>query len=339
MLAHLLLMQVHSYLLKYQIPEQSGLTPSKSTTDRILALRVLVQHRREFRQGIIAAYINLEKAFDLVLREALWDFLRLCSIPARIIGQLSRLYSGTESAVKCVGSLSSFFPVHNELGTGQSYGPVTVEHLLATPRSLILCFVDDAVISAESLEVLMMALEALHEEAKPLELQVSWLKTKVQVFGSLLHETGQSIHACGEDIDILDSFTYLGSVVHNNGGSCQEVLQRIGLAYGVMDSLSTSIWGCRYLCRRTKIRIFKTLVIPLLLHGCETWTLNTDPKRQIDVFGNKCLRRIMGYRWNYFLSNQRLLRETESRSITSIVGQRHIGLYGNVARSCLSGCL
>ena len=69
-----------------------------------------------------------------------------------------------------------------------------------------------------------MTLEALHEEAKALNLQVSWPKTKVQVFGGLLNETVQSIHACSEDIGILDSFTYLGSVVHNNGGSRQEVL-------------------------------------------------------------------------------------------------------------------
>ncbi|KAG0695116.1 hypothetical protein GWK47_027046 [Chionoecetes opilio] len=68
-----------------------------------------------------------------------------------------------------------------------------------------------SVIFAESLEVLVMALEALHEEAKPLGLEVSWLKTKVQVFGDLLDEAVQSVHACGEDIEILESFTYLGS--------------------------------------------------------------------------------------------------------------------------------
>ncbi|KAG0694277.1 Retrovirus-related Pol polyprotein from type-1 retrotransposable element R2 [Chionoecetes opilio] len=55
-----------------------------------------------------------------------------------------------------------------------------------------LVFADDAVIFAESLEVLVMALEALHEEAKPLGLEVSWLKTKVQVFGDLLDE---AVHA------------------------------------------------------------------------------------------------------------------------------------------------
>ncbi|KAG0724746.1 hypothetical protein GWK47_039977 [Chionoecetes opilio] len=148
----------------------------------------------------------------------------------------------------------------------------------------VLTAVWQSVIFAESLEVLVMALEALHEEAKPLGLEVSWLKTKVQVFGDLLDETVQSVHACGEDIEILESFTYLGSAVHNDGGSRQEVLRRIDIAHGVMDSLSGSIWRCRYLCRRTKIRIFKSLVIPVLLYGCETWTLNSDLKRRINAF-------------------------------------------------------
>ena len=75
------------------------------------------------------------------------------------------------------------------------------------------------------------------------------------MFGSLLGETVQSIHACSEDIDVLDSFTYFGSMV--NGGSRQEVLRWIGLVHGIMDSLSMSIWHCWYLCIRKKVRIFK----------------------------------------------------------------------------------
>lgn len=348
-LAHLLLMRIRGQLLKLQRPEQSGFTPGKSTTDRILALRVLVERRREFRQGMLAAYVDLKKAFDSVHREALWDLLRLRGIPARIIGLLTGLYSGTESAVKCGGGTSCFFPVNAGVRQGCVLAPslfntcmdwvlgraVDQSHCGASVGNTTvtdLVFADDAVILAESLEVLVLALEALHEEAKPLGLQVSWAKTKVQVFGGLLDETVQSVHACGEDIEILESFTYLGSVVHNSGGSRHEVLRRIGLAHGVMDSLNTSIWRCRYLCRRTKIRIFKSLVLPVLLYGSETWTLSSDLKRRIDAFGNKCLRRVMGYRWFDFVSNQRLLRETDSRPITCIVRQRQLRLYGHVAR-------
>ena len=66
-----------------------------------------------------------------------------------------------------------------------------------------LVFADDAAIFAEALDVLVMALEALHEEVKPLELKVSWPKTKVHVFGV------QSVHVYGKDIEILKNFTYI----------------------------------------------------------------------------------------------------------------------------------
>ncbi len=70
----------------------------------------------------------------------------------------------------------------------------------------------------------------------------------------------------------------------------------------------------------------------VLLYGCETWTLNRDLESRLDAFDTKCLRRIMGYHWNDFVSNQRLLHETGSRSVTSIVRERHLRLYGHVAR-------
>ena len=89
-----------------------------------------------------------------------------------------------------------------------------------------------------------MALETL-QEAKPLGPQFSWRKTKVQVFGGLLDEKVLSIHVCGEDIDILDSFKYLASVVYNNGESRQEVLRQIGLTH---DARSARVSGVVSTC-------------------------------------------------------------------------------------------
>ena len=90
-LAHLLLSRLRTHLLKHHRPEQSGFTPGKSTTDRIIVLRVLVEHQPEFRQEVLAAYVNLKKAFDSVHQETLWDLVQLRGIPARIIGLLTGL--------------------------------------------------------------------------------------------------------------------------------------------------------------------------------------------------------------------------------------------------------
>ena len=70
----------------------------------------------------------------------------------------------------------------------------------------------------------------------------------------------------------------------------------------------------------------------VFLYGCETWTLTKDPRRRLNSFGTRSLCRILGYRWSDFVSNERLLRETQMRFVTYIVSERQLGLYGHVAR-------
>ena len=72
-------------------------------------------------------------------------------------------------------------------------------------------------------------------------------------------------------------------------------------------------------------------MLPDLLYGCETWTLTRDLRRRLNFFGTRSLRRILGYRWSDFVSNERLLRETQMRFVTCIVRERQLRLYGHVA--------
>ncbi|XP_069995851.1 uncharacterized protein [Penaeus vannamei] len=125
---------LRDHLLRHQRLEQSGFTPGKSTINRILALRIIIEHRREFGHGLLAAYIDLKKASDKVHRESLWEILRLRGIPTRIIGLIASLYTGTESAVKCNGGLSSFFPV----SSGAKQGCVLAPTLFNTCMDWIL---------------------------------------------------------------------------------------------------------------------------------------------------------------------------------------------------------
>ena len=98
-----------------------------------------------------------------------------------------------------------------------------------------------------------------------------------------------------------------------------------------MDSLDNGVWCCRYLCRRTKVQVFRSLVLPVLLYGCETWTLTRDLRRGLNSFGTRSLRRILGNRWSDFVSNEQLLRETQMKFVTCIVREHQVRLYGHVA--------
>ena len=84
-----------------------------------------------------------------------------------------------------------------------------------------------------------------------------------------------------------------------------------------------------YMCGGAKVEIFILLVIPGLTYGCGTWTPNTDLKSLIDTFGTRCPRRITGYCWYDFVSNQRLFSEAEYHHSPSTPTLR---LYGHVAR-------
>ena len=127
-----------------------------------------------------------------------------------------------------------------------------------------------------------------------------------------------SVSVCGEDVEVTERFTYFGSDIHVSSGSKPEVIRHLGRAWGVMDSLEHGVWRCQYLCGMMKVRFFRTLVLPLLLYGCETWTLTRDLRRRLNSFGTRSLRRILGYRCSDFVSNERLLRETQMRFVTCI---------------------
>jgi len=156
---------------------------------------------------------------------------------------------------------------------------------------------------------------------------------------------------CGEDVEVVERFTYLGSDIHVSARCESEVNRRLGRAWGVMDSLDHGVWRCRSLCGRTKVRVFRSLVLPVLLCGCETWTLTKVLRWRLNSFGTRSLRRILGYRWSDFVSNERLLRdrrilgyhwsdfvsnerllrETQMRFVTCIVREHQMQLYGHVA--------
>ena len=347
--ARVILNRVRGCLLKYQRPEQSGFTPKKSTVDRILALRVLIERKREFRQKLFAAYVDLRKAFDSVHREALWRVLQLRGVPTKLVDLIAALYSGTESAVRCGGAISDFFPVDSGVRQGCVLAPTLfsacmdwVMHRvvdrsgcgapLGEATITDLDFADDVVIFAELVDGLVRALEVLSEEAEPLGLRVSWLKTKLQSFDDSTEEAIEPVCIAGENVGFAERFSYLGSDVVSSGGSEPEVNKRLGRAMGVMASLDKGVWRCRYLCKRSKVQVFRTLVLPVLLYGCEAWTLTRSLRQRLNSFGTMSLRRILGYRWLDRVSNQRLLREAGMRYVTCIIRERQLRLFGHIAR-------
>ena len=146
----------------------------------------------------------------------------------------------------------------------------------------------------ETRNILLGALKVLNEESEPLGLRVFWVKTKIQAFNDILDAAVLSVPVCGEDVEVVERFTYLGSDIHVSACCESEVNRHLGRAWGVMDSLDHGVWRCWDLCGRTKVRVFRSLVLPVLLSGCETWTLTRDLRQRLNSFGTRSLWRILG---------------------------------------------
>ena len=110
-------------------------------------------------------------------------------------------------------------------------------------------FADDAVIFAETLDILLGAFEMLNEESDQLGLWVSCVKTKIQAFNDILDAAILSVPVCGEDVEITERFTYLGSDIHVASGCEPELNRHLCRAWGVMDSLNHGVW-CSSTCAR-----------------------------------------------------------------------------------------
>ena len=79
-------------------------------------------------------------------------------------------------------------------------------------------------------------------------------------------------------------------------------------------------------------KVFELFVLPVLLYGCETWTLPAALNSRLDSFGTKSLRWILGYRWFDFVSNDRLLKETYITKTSKLFFERQMSMIGHVAR-------
>jgi hypothetical protein len=87
--------------------------------------------------------------------------------------------------------------------------------------------------------------------------------------------------------------TYLGMTVTNQNLITEEIKSRLNLGNAWYHSVQNLLSSC-LLSKNVKIRIHKTIIFPVVLNGCETWSLTSWEQYRLRVFGNRVLRRIFG---------------------------------------------
>ena len=109
-------------------------------------------------------------------------------------------------------------------------------------------------------------------------------------------------------MEIVADFTFLGSKLTADGDCSHEIKRRLLLGRKVMTNLH-SIFKSRDIALPAKVRLVNSMVFPVVMYGCESWTIKKAEHQGIDAFELWYLRRLLTVPWTSRRSNQSMLKE------------------------------
>ena len=323
---------------------QAGFRAKRSCTDHIATLRIIVEQSLEWQSNLYLNFVDFQRAFDSVHRETVWKILRQYGIPIKFLNIIKSFYSDYKVKIIHNGKLSESVPVESGMRQGCILSPTiflilidwVMKRATTQPRGITwkvfesledLDFADDLCLLSHKAEHLQAKTDALVREGKKVGLVVNSKKTKVM----RVHGKNFQLKIDNQSIEEVNKFTYLGSIIANDGGAQTDAKARIAKASYAFNSLS-KIWRSKNIARSTKLRIFSTNVKSVLLYGAETWMTNKVIINKLQCFINRCLRRILQINWPNVIRNEELWEITRQEPVIRTIKRRTWRWIGHTFR-------
>ena len=141
------------------------------------------------------------------------------------------------------------------------------------------------------------------EESEKVGLKLNIQKTKIMESGPIT-----SWQRDGETVETVSDFIFLGSKITADGDCSQEIKRHLLLGRKVMTNLD-SILKSRDIILPTKVHLVKAMVFPVVMYGCESWTVKKAECRRTDALELWCWRRLLRVPWTARRSNQSILKD------------------------------
>ena len=140
-------------------------------------------------------------------------------------------------------------------------------------------------------------------------------------------------------METVSDFIWGGSKITADGDCSHEIKRRLLLGRKVMTNLD-SIFKSRDITLPKKVRLVKAMVFPVVMYGCESWTLKKAERRRIDAFKLWCCRRLLRVPWTAGRSNQSILKEiSPGISLEGMMLKLKLQYFGHLIwHHWLNGC-
>ena len=143
----------------------------------------------------------------------------------------------------------------------------------------------------------------MKEESEKVGLKLNVQKMKIVASGPIT-----SWEIDGETVETMSEFILVGSKITADGDCSHEIKRHLLLGRKVMTNLD-SIFKSRDITLPTKVHLVKAMVFPVVVYGCESWTVQKAECRRIDAFELWCWRRLLRVPWTARRSDQSILKE------------------------------
>ena len=180
---------------------------------------------------------------------------------------------------------------------------------------------------AESEEELKSLLMKVKEESEKVGLKLNIQKTEIMAPGPTT-----SWEIDGKTVETVSNFIFGGSKITTDGECNHEIKRCLLLGRKVMTNLD-SILKSRDITLPTKVRLVKAVVFPVVIYGCESWTVKKAEGRRIDAFELWCWRRLLRVPWTARRSNQSILKEiSPGYSLERMMLKLKLQYFGHLMR-------
>ena len=159
-------------------------------------------------------------------------------------------------------------------------------------------YTDDTTLMAESEEEPKCLLMKVKEESEKVGLKLNIQKTKIMASGPI---TSWQIDR--KTVETVADFIFLGSKITADGDCCHEIKRHLLLGKKVMTNLD-SILKSRNIMLSTKVHLVKAVVFPVVMYGCECWTIKKLSTEELMILNCGCWRRLLRVPWTVRRSNQ-----------------------------------